>query len=268
MSLPIFKHQKLPLALLLCSATLPISSLAKDVDFSDPLTELNSALWWKSDGWSNGFPFTNSWEGEAISFSDAGMALSLAPTNYADTGYPYQSGEFRSQGFYGYGCFEIEMKPVAKSGVVSSFFLFAGPYDKPEKGNGKHNEIDIEFLGKDTSMVQINFWTNDDRYELAHEHIIPLGFDAAEAFHRYGIEWRRKSISWYVDGQLVHQVKHDASDPIPQVSSSKLRVMANLWATDNRISDWAGYFEAGDFPITAHYRNASFKSRSTCKSDE
>lgn len=259
---------KLPAILLLCGAILPMPSLAKDTNFSDPLTELNSTIWWKSNGWSNGFPFTNSWEGEAISFSDAGMILSLKPTNFPDTGYPYQSGELRSQHFYGYGCFEMEMKPIAKSGVVSSFFLFAGPYDKPAKGNGKHNEIDIEFLGKDTSVMQVNFWTNDDRYEQAHEYIIPLGFDASEAFHRYGIEWRKKSISWYVDGQLVHEVKHHNSDPIPQVSSSKLRIMANLWATDNRISTWAGYFEAEEFPVTAHYRNASFKSRSTCKTDE
>lgn len=250
--------------LLLCGVTLPLTSLAKANDFIDPLTELNTARWWQSNGWSNGFPFTNSWENEAINFSETGMAISLNPSNFPETGYPYQSGELRSQHFYGYGCFEIEMKPVAKPGVVSSFFLFAGPYDKPPKGNGKHNEIDIEFLGKDTSVVQINFWTNDDRYEFAHEHIIPLGFDASEAFHRYAIEWRRKSISWYVDGQLVHKVKHHTSDPIPQVSSSKLKIMANLWATDNRISNWAGYFEPDLFPLTAHYRNASYHAKSAC----
>jgi len=261
---PALSHNKIYRVLLICGAILPSPAFSQTSNFNDPLTAPNSAVWWHSNGWSNGFPFTNSWEDEAISYSDSGIAISLTPTNYPDTGYPYQAGELRSQNFYGYGCFEIEMKPVAKSGVVSSFFLFAGPFDKPANGNGKHNEIDIEFLGKDTNVVQINFWTNDDRYEFAHEYMIPLGFDASEAFHRYAIEWQKKSISWYVDGQLMHKVKHDRSDPIPQVSSSKLRIMANVWATDNRISDWAGYFEAGDFPITAHYRNASFKSRSTC----
>jgi len=265
MPFPVFHQYKLPLMLLLCGATFPITSLAKPVSFSDALTELNSPLWWHSNGWSNGFPFTNSWEDEAISYSDAGMAISLIPTNHPETGYPYQSGELRSQEFYGYGCFEIDMKPIAESGVITSFFLFAGPFDKPENGNGQHNEIDIEFLGKDTSVVQVNFWTNDDRYEFAHEHIIPLGFDASEEFHRYGIEWQRKSISWYVDGQLVHTVKHHRSDPIPQVSSSKLRILANVWATDNRISNWAGYFEPDNFPLTAHYRNAAYQRRSSCQ---
>jgi hypothetical protein len=31
---------------------------------------------------------------------------------------------------------------------VSAFFTFAGPYDNG--GNGRHNEIDVEFLGYDT----------------------------------------------------------------------------------------------------------------------
>lgn len=264
MIIPALNHYKLPLMLLFCGAMLPTVSLAKAMNFSDPLTELNSALWWHSNGWSNGFPFTNSWEAEAISYSDAGMAITLAPTNFPDTGYPYQSGELRSNDFYGYGCFEIDMKPIAKSGVVTSFFLFAGPFDKPVDGNGQHNEIDIEFLGNDTSVVQVNFWTNDDRYELAHEYIIPLNFDAAEEFHRYGIEWQRKSISWYVDGELIHKVKHDRSDPIPQVSSSKLKILANVWATDNRISNWAGFFETDSLPLTAHYRNASFERKAKC----
>jgi endo-1,3-1,4-beta-glycanase ExoK len=51
---------------------------------------------------------------------------------------------------------------VAESGVVSSFFTFAGPFDNG--GNGKHNEIDIEFLRFDTRTFQVNFWTNDDTY--------------------------------------------------------------------------------------------------------
>lgn len=225
----------------------------------DPLTELNTDLWWKSDGWSNGFPFYSRWEGESIHFSEQGMTITL---NHAPNGtddFEFQSGELRSHDYYGYGCYEVEMKPIAKPGVISSFFLFAGPYDKPEDGNGMHNEIDVEFLGNNTNVMQVNFWTNDDRYARSHEQLIYLDFDASQDFHRYGIKWTKGAIKWYIDGKLVYKVKNRSDDPIPSVKDSRLRIMANVWATDDRISNWAGEFSKDpNTSVTAEYRNFKF----------
>lgn len=255
---------KLNLVLLLTGMTLPLPSMAKSAFFFDPLTELNQDLWWKSDGWSNGFPFLNSWEENSISYSKTGMSISLIPTNNPNSDFAYQSGELRSHKLYGYGCFEAEIKPVAKSGVVTSFFLFAGPLDQDEKQNGKHNEIDFEFLGNNMNMVQVNYWTNDDGYTNPHEQIIHLDFDASEEFHRYGIKWTKSALSWYIDGRLVHQVKNERWDPIPQASDSRLKIMANVWLTAPEISGWAGEFEATDEPLTAYYKNISYNNAKQC----
>lgn len=241
-------------------------AMAANDNFYDSLSTFNQKLWWKSDGWSNGFPFHNRWEGEAIAHSADGMAMSLSYQQTTEDNLAYQSGELRSHDYYGYGCFEIEMKPVSASGVISSFFLFAGPYDTPEGGNGQHNEIDIEFLGNNTNLLQINYWTNDDEYKQSNERIIFLNFDASEDFHRYGIKWTRNAIKWYVDGSLVYVVRNEITKPIPSQTDNKLRIMANVWATDNSISNWAGEFDVDSHQShTAYYRNLSFKSGKRCK---
>lgn len=106
------------------------------------------------------------------------------------------------------------MKPIKNDGVVSSFFTYTGPSD-----NNPWDEIDIEFLGKDTKKVQFNYFTNGIG---SHEFIYDLGFDAREEFHVYDFEWRKDSITWYVDGAVVHTVTED-------IPSTSAKIMMNVW---------------------------------------
>jgi beta-glucanase (GH16 family) len=132
----------------------------------------------------------------------------------ATLGEPYASGEHRSNGYFGYGCYEASFKPVLVPGVVTSFFTFAGPYDNG--GNGQHNEIDVEFLGNQPGRAQLNFWTDDDSYGSRNEVLIDLGYDPAAAYHRYGFKWTSRSIEWYVDGKRVYTAVDQASSPTPK----------------------------------------------------
>ncbi|KFA96609.1 glycoside hydrolase family 16 protein [Vibrio sp. ER1A] len=232
--------------------------------FDDPLISLDTNRWFIADGWENGYPFLNRWQHDHAEFSPQGLALNLS--NIIDNhGYPdIVSGEIRTQGFYGNGCFEVEMKPVKAEGVVSAFFLFAGPYDQPEGGNGTHNEIDIEFIGLNTNLVQFNFWSNDDSYEQRNEYIHYLDFDAADEFHKYAIEWNKNTIKWYIDDELVYKVRNTKAQPIPSQTDTKLRAMMNIWATAPELSNWAGlYDQSTGAHHSAHYRNFRF-TRSKC----
>lgn len=257
---PALKPSIFTAAALFTSHTIPSES------FIDPLTTFNQERWWKSDGWSNGFPFYNRWEASSIIHNNDGMHILLIKTPSTESHFEFKSGELRSHDFYGYGCFEADIKPIAEPGVITSFFLFAGPYDKPEGGNGQHNEIDIEFLGNNTNAVQLNFWTNDDEYAHSNEKLIYLDFDASQTFHRYGVKWTKKSIRWYVDGKLVHKIRTSTSAPTPSVKDSKLRIMANVWPTDERISNWAGLFNTNNnFALTASYRDIRYTAGRKCK---
>ena len=218
-------------------------------DFTDLFFSYETAHWLKADGWKNGSPFDNAWLADHIGFSDGLMDIRL--DNQASLGEPYSSGNYQTIGFYGYGCYEASFKPVANSGVVSSFFTFAGPYDNG--GNGLHNEIDIEFLGYDATFLQTNFWANDDSYAGGNEHLIELGFDASEAFHRYGFKWTSAGIEWFVDGAAVYQVIDSPANPTPKAGDSLQKIMMNVWPVDSTASGWAGTFAYPGSTLHGYY---------------
>ncbi|MBA5760792.1 family 16 glycosylhydrolase [Vibrio sp. 404] len=238
-----------------------------DLAFNDQLNRHDVSRWQLADGWQNGYPFLNRWESKAVTFSSTGMSIELVSDPLLDEQEQrtFYSGELRSHDFYAYGCYEIDIKPINAPGVVTSFFLFSGPYDKPIDGSGRHNEIDIEFLGSNTNMVQMNFWTDDDYYSNSHETLIFLGFDASQNFHRYGISWTKKYLEWFIDGQSVLKVRNNRYDPIPNARHSRMRIMANVWAVDTQLSNWAGLFDTGkESHYLARYRNFSFKPNRGC----
>ena len=217
--------------------------------FTDHLAAFDSIRWMKADGWKNGSPFDNAWLAGHISFGDGFMEIRL--DDQAALGEPYSSGNYQSTGFYGYGCYEASFRPVAEPGVVSSFFSFAGPYDNG--GNGKHNEIDIEFLGYDTRAFQANFWTNDDAYAGGHEVMVYLDFDASQAFHHYAFKWHSGGIEWYVDGALVYAVADSPADPTPKAGDSLQKIMMNVWPVDATAQGWAGTFVYPGYPLHGDY---------------
>lgn len=217
--------------------------------FMDHLEGYDTSRWSKADGWTNGSPFDNSWGADNVSFTGADMHLLL--DDKSQLGEPYTSGEYRTQGFYGYGCYEASMKPVKDAGVVTSLFTYAGPWDNG--GNGRHNEIDIEFPGT-TDGVQFNFWTNDDDYTSANEYFYPLTFDASAEYHRYGFKWTASGIAWFVDGNLAYEVFDTTLEPTPKAEDSLQKIMMNLWAVDETAELWAGTFVYPGKPLLASYQ--------------
>ena len=217
--------------------------------FIDELNSYDTTRWTKADGWTNGAPFDNVWRAVNITHSLGIMDIQL--DDNGGSGEPYASGNYQSIGFYGYGCYEAAFKPVAKSGVISSFFTFAGPFDNG--GNGSHNEIDIEFVGEYASRFQVNWWANDDAYSNGHEHLVDLGFNATEDFHRYGFKWTSAGIEWFVDGEIVYGVLDSSADPTPKATESLHKMMTNVWPVDNTAAGWAGAFNYPDSPLHGRY---------------
>lgn len=192
-----------------------------------------------SDGWSNGSMFNCTWRKSNGSIFDGSMKLTI-DKDLLDKP-PYSGAEFRSRDFYGYGMYEVVMKPIKNDGVVSSFFTYTGPSD-----NNPWDEIDIEFLGKDTTKVQFNYFT-DSRGN--HEFLYDLGFDASEEFHTYGFDWQADSITWYVDGEAVYT----ATENIP---STPGKIMMNVWPGTG-VDGWLNAFD-GTVPLTAEYKSVDF----------
>lgn len=128
------------------------------------------------------------------------------------------------------------MKPAKSNGIVSSFFAYTS--------SPQHDEIDFEFLGKDTTKVQLNYFVTGVG---GHEHLVDLGFDASLDFHVYGFIWSESKITWYVDGAEVYSV----TGPQTTLPSNASNVFLNLW-NGIGVDSWLNPFIYST-PLTAGY---------------
>ncbi|MFG6394333.1 MAG: glycoside hydrolase family 16 protein [Lachnospiraceae bacterium] len=215
------------------------NSTAASTHFGDGFDYCNPQLWEKADGWSNEGMFNCTWREANVNFNNGILDLSI--TNDWSGSKPFAGGEYRTRDKFGYGLYQVNMKPAKNPGIVSSFFTYTGPNDMTP-----WDEIDIEFLGRDTTKVQFNYYTNG---EGNHEYLYNLGFDASEGFHTYGFNWQPGYIAWFVDGEEVYR----AYSNIP---SNPGKIMLNIWPGIN-VDDWLGAYD-GNTGIKALYDWVSY----------
>lgn len=187
-----------------------------------------------ADGYSNGNMFNCTWRKSSASVKDGVMSMSVSKE-----GSGYAGAEYRSKSKYSYGFYSVCMKPAKCSGVVSSFFTYT---NEPV-----WDEIDIEFLGKDTSVVQFNFYTNGKGNS---EFVFNLGFDASLDFHEYAFDWTPNGIVWYVDGVAVYRATATAQKALP---SHSMQIMMNVW-NGIGVDDWLGSLNNAALPAKAQYK--------------
>jgi beta-glucanase (GH16 family) len=200
--------------------------------FLDNLDSYNTDLFTKDDGWTNGNMFNVGWRADHIKFSNGIMTFTLDNVTCPSgcSGRPYASAEYRTNILYGYGLYEGRFKTAKATGILGgSLFTYTGPSD-----NQPWDEIDIEFLGKDTTKMQTNYYTNGVG---SHETLINLGFDSSLDYHTYGFDYQKAYINWYVDGKLVHTEKGSRG----ALPSHKMKLMMNLWPGIG-VDGWLGHF--------------------------
>ena len=227
-------------------------------------TEGEPTTVFKSDGWGNGSPFNTYWTGDNVSYENGIGKLTISQpeepikvpvydeegVQTGETVYEYEGGEMRTYAHYGYGDYEVRMKPAKKVGTTSTFFVCTGNYEAEnpvydDKGNlingNPWDEIDIEFLGKETTHVQFNYFVNG---EGGHEYMYDLGFDASEEFHNYGFRWAEDYITWFVDGEPVYRIDFEEDEPAPSTAG---RILMNYWCGTETAYEWMGeYSNPGD----------------------
>lgn len=230
----------------------------------------DASVVFESDGWTNGDVFNVVWAKENVKYENGKMLLSIvkedkkAWLNDEEVTFPYSAGEARTQNYFGYGDYTVKMKPSANPGTASTFFVCTGPYDTKyvldANGNivynadgtiksepNRHDEIDIEFLGKDTTKVQFNFFVNGKG---GNEYMYDLGFDASKEFHEYGFRWEKDSITWFIDGKPVYKVTTDKTvkeaanvrivDELPYTPG---RLLMSHWCGNERAYAWMGEYK-------------------------
>ena len=216
---------------------------AVELPFFKPYPTIDASRWYRSDGWSNGEHQSCEWRKDALSADSGNLKMTLSDKGGAVR--PIGCAEIHTVATSGYGRYEARMKTAAGSGLNTAFFTYIGP----PTGSPQHDEIDFEFLGKDSHTVQLNYLTSGVGH---HEKIIQLGFDAAADFHDYAIEWKPGRIRWYVDGKLVYETGPGADLPV-----NPGRIYFSLWSGSSKVDDWLGHFTYTK-PVSAEVSRARF----------
>ena len=187
----------------------------------------------------NGNPFNCSFSKDNAEFINGVMNLHLTT---AENERGYAGAELCSVQTFGYGYYSFMMKPAKCQGVISSFFTYIGwPW----------HEIDIEFLGHNTNIVQFNHYTDGVG---GHEYFYELGFDASLDYHEYGFDWNEDSIIYFVDGVAVYKT-------ITQIPSVPSKIMMNLWNVHESNTSWAGKFDPSKLPVTSSYKWIGYQTQ-------
>ena len=256
------------MALTACNKPLTDEPLSTSVVADYTKTEADRAETFASGSkgysWENGDPFNVWWKPENVTYENNKMQLAISEMavkeqkwdeetgDFVDVVSDYYGAEARTEHYYGFGDFQVRMKPAKITGTASTFFTCTGPYDvwyegDPEKERkNDHDEIDIEFLGKDTTKVQFNYFAGGVG---GHEYMYDLGFDASEAFHDYGFRWAEDHITWFVDNVPVYRVDRKDGEDWPEDPG---RMIMNYWCATESASAWMGEF-ADDYTGKAEY---------------
>jgi beta-glucanase (GH16 family) len=168
----------------------------------------------------------------------------------------FTSASIATRRRYLYGRFVAEVRPSSVPGLITGVFLHR---------NSPRQEIDIEFLGKDTTKMLVNVYYNpgEDGAKLEFGYrgtpvLIGLEFDAAKDFHTYEIEWCASFIRWRVDGRLVHERIEWDPTPVPHLP---MQFNVNLWHSRSR--ELAAGLDRAKLPAQSAIRRIELLATST-----
>ncbi|MCI5102051.1 family 16 glycosylhydrolase [Phaeobacter italicus] len=208
---------------------------------------------WLVSTWNAGQSVDTKWSAENVVINSDG-AVELHLTSDNDAGErTFSGGEIQSEAAHETGVWSwTAQAPDMQDGTVFGMFLFQEDYQ-----NDRWLEFDFEFVGADTTQVQLSIHMESEdgsRIRLADgpagTQVIDLGFDASEGMHTYEIELTGSSAIFRVDGVVL--AEYSAADMPGQVwYSGPVKSFADLWAVSEKQSAWAGTPDPDAPPLVA-----------------
>jgi hypothetical protein len=219
-------------------------------DFCAPIDLDKDPIW----TWSDGAPADgDTWfQKSQIGFANGNMTLTAIPmnspggyTSFSESGYNsmtgtpttrhFMSGELRTKyNNYRYGRYEARFKaPAAVGGFLSTMFAFRTPKWQT------WNEVDLELEPMDGTKDITKQVAGNVVYFKNTNPGVP-GYPGGAAFdalpvgvptyvinetHTYAFEWTATKITWYLDGNKIHEY----AGPTPKVPDLSSKIMMNLW---------------------------------------
>uniref|UniRef100_UPI00396CE63E family 16 glycosylhydrolase n=1 Tax=Paracoccus sp. TaxID=267 RepID=UPI00396CE63E len=216
---------------------------------------------WLMSEWPAGQSSILQWSPDNVRVAaDGGIELVLGRAP-AGSDHPYQAGEVQSAqeattGTWGWTVQAPEMAP----GAVFGLFTYKSDWE-----NQPWVEFDFEFVGADTTRVQLNI----HMLNAAGEHVtldqhglkpvfIDLGFDASEGVHTYEVTVTEEKGVFYIDGKVVGEFT-GANMPGGVWSIGPMKSYINLWSVQPEQEIWAGVWTDPGEPLVARILGAEVR---------
>jgi len=168
------------------------------------------------------------------------MAL-IALTALAVNAKSYKGAELFSKGIAKYGRYDIRMRAVSGSGIISSFFLY---YNESYIGSPEPwQEVDIEVLGKDNESFQSNIITGSAASKKTSEKMHPFP-NISQSYNTYTVEWTPDYIAWFMNGK---ELRRTTGTQVTECQPKEMSCRFNLWISD--VASWAGEFNPSVLPV-------------------
>ena len=239
-----------------CSAVFlapPAGAGQEGGSFVETFDKLNRSRWFLSDGWTNGDHQNCTWSKDQVKVRDGVLRLGFASNEGGRPAVgkveeknvrPFSCGEIQTKASFGYGTYEVRLRTPAGSGLNANMFSFIGPAQKQP-----HDEIDFEFLLKDTSRVQVNSYVSGKG---GNEHLVPLKTASDAEFADYAFVWEAKRLRWFVNGTQVYEITDPAKIP-----SHESKIYLSLWGSDT-MAGWLGRFRPPATGLTMEVDRVAF----------
>ncbi len=212
---------------------------------------------WVISDWPAGQSKITRWSAKnVVRTGDGGVKLIL--DKGSDAGI-YRGSEIQSSAVADQGEWVFRARaPEMVSGAVFGMFLYQADWKKDP-----WREYDIEFVGGDTTRVQLNVHFQDEsgrRVSLDQARggpvTVDLGFDAAAGMHDYAIKVSPGSVAFRVDGKVLGQFGPEDM-PRNVWSDGPLRGFVDLWAAAPGQADWTGPWAYPGRPLIAEIQRLS-----------
>ncbi|APG48914.1 family 16 glycosylhydrolase [Phaeobacter porticola] len=219
---------------------------------------------WLVSTWNAGQSSDTKWSADNVQINDHG-AVELHLTSDNGVGdRSFIGGEMQSEAAHETGSWSwTAQAPEMQDGTVFGMFLFQEDYQ-----NDRWLEFDFEFVGANTSQVQLSIHMETDdgsRVRLADGPagtlVVDLGFDAAKGMHVYEIELTGTSAIFRVDGQVLAELS-GADMPGGLWYSGAVKSFADLWAVSEKQAGWAGSPDPDAPPLVAVIEDVSLPGQS------
>ncbi len=214
------------------------------VELGQPTSE---TTWLVSD-WNAGQSTLTQWSPDNVRVAADGsieFVLSASPDGSAR---PYQGGEIQSSANAETGTWAWQTQaPDMVDGAVYGLFLY-----KSDWQNDPVLEFDFEFVGADTTSVEINIHMQDAAGKYitlaGGPLVVDLWFDAAEGVHLYEIELTGTSAIFRIDGVQVAEI-NASHMPGDTWYTGEVKGFVDLWAVSPEQEQWAGVWDFDGTPL-------------------